>query len=212
MGNEGILIVGGGGHARVIIEASQASGFIPVGILDGGVGVGTTVCGIEVLGDDSLAGEIFERGVHAAVVTILKDVPLRRRITEGLREIGYAFPTLLNAPAYVSPLAEIGDGATLLPGSVVNAEVRVGRFSTVNTGAVVEHQAVVGDWAHVAPHATLLGAVTVGAGAVIGGGATVLPGVRVGSDSIVGAGSVVISDVDEGVVVAGNPARVLRRR
>jgi acetyltransferase-like isoleucine patch superfamily enzyme len=49
-------------------------------------------------------------------------------------------------------------------------------------------------------------------GADIGVGATILPGVRIGKGSIVGAGSVVTRSVSAGIVVAGNPARVLRKR
>ncbi|KAL7784493.1 trimeric LpxA-like protein [Trichoderma afarasin] len=44
-----------------------------------------------------------------------------------------------------------------------------------------------------------------------GGGVTVLPGVTIGKGAVIGAGSVVTKDVPEGVVVAGNPARVLRK-
>jgi acetyltransferase-like isoleucine patch superfamily enzyme len=46
--------------------------------------------------------------------------------------------------------------------------------------------------------------------AKIGAHATVLPGVRVGRNALVGAGSVVVKDVPDGVVVVGNPARVIR--
>ena len=45
----------------------------------------------------------------------------------------------------------------------------------------------------------------------IGGGVTVLPGVSIGSGSTIGAGSVVTHDIPEGVVAAGNPARVIRK-
>jgi acetyltransferase-like isoleucine patch superfamily enzyme len=48
-------------------------------------------------------------------------------------------------------------------------------------------------------------------GASIGSGATILAGVTIGERALVGAGSVVTKDVPPGTVVAGNPARVLRR-
>lgn len=45
----------------------------------------------------------------------------------------------------------------------------------------------------------------------IGAGATILPGVTIGENSVVGAGSVVTRDVEPNTIVAGNPARVIRR-
>lgn len=48
-------------------------------------------------------------------------------------------------------------------------------------------------------------------GASIGSGATILCGVSIGERAIVGAGSVVTKDVPDGAIVAGNPARVMRR-
>jgi len=48
-------------------------------------------------------------------------------------------------------------------------------------------------------------------GASIGSGSTILCGIEIGEDAIVGAGSVVTRDVPAGTIVAGNPARVLRK-
>ena len=45
----------------------------------------------------------------------------------------------------------------------------------------------------------------------IGAGATILPGVTIGENSVVGAGSVVTHDVEPNTIVAGNPARVIKR-
>lgn len=52
--------------------------------------------------------------------------------------------------------------------------------------------------------------VTIGNNVWIGAGVTILPGVTIGSDSVIGAGAVVLRDVPERVLVAGNPARIVR--
>ena len=54
--------------------------------------------------------------------------------------------------------------------------------------------------------------ITIGDGVWVAAGAFVGPGVTVGHNSVVGARAVVVRDVPEGVVVAGNPARVVRPR
>jgi len=56
-----------------------------------------------------------------------------------------------------------------------------------------------------------VGGVTVKKGAKIGAGCVILPGVTIGERSLVGAGSVVIKDVPPGIVVAGNPAKIIKK-
>ncbi len=51
---------------------------------------------------------------------------------------------------------------------------------------------------------------TIEENAKIGANATIMPGITIGKDSLIGAGSVVTKDVPEGVVIAGNPAQILR--
>jgi acetyltransferase-like isoleucine patch superfamily enzyme len=80
----------------------------------------------------------------------------------------------------------------------------------VNTVASVDHDCVLGDFVHVAPGARLCGGVTVAAGAFIGAGAVVVPGRRIGADAIIAAGAVVLTDVPDGSVAAGNPARLVK--
>jgi UDP-perosamine 4-acetyltransferase len=94
---------------------------------------------------------------------------------------------------------------------VVGAETIIAHLAIVNTGAVVDHDNWIGIAAHVGPACGLAGNVHVGDRAQLGVGSAVRPGIRIGTDAIVGAGAAVVTDVPDGGLVGGVPARALRR-
>jgi acetyltransferase EpsM len=93
----------------------------------------------------------------------------------------------------------------------VSADSTIGNHVRLNTKCNVMHNVTIDDFATVAPDAVLLGWVCVGAGTYIGANATILPEKRIGEGAVVGAGAVVTRDVPPSAVVAGCPARILRR-
>jgi UDP-perosamine 4-acetyltransferase len=200
-------IVGAGGHAKVIIELARAAGWTPVGLLDPAP-VGSTVLGVPVVGDDSLAPQLFANGHTAAFVALGRN-ELRRHIGLRLRAIGFRLPTLVHPSAVVSASAVLGDGIAVLPQAVIHACAQVGDFAIVNTAAVVEHDCVVGAGAHVAPRSVLGGNVTIGEEVFFGIGAVARPLSQVGPRTTIGAGGVVVGEIAADVVAVGVPARPL---
>lgn len=200
-----LLVVGAGGHARVIIDVARAAGFEPIVALDP-YSVGTFCNGVEVIGGDELAPGLITKGVRDAVVAI-GDNRLRLKIGERLCEIGFTLPLLAHPSAILSPSALIGDGTVIMPLAVVNASATIGRMAVINTGAVIEHDCDIGDGAHVAPGCQLGGTVSVGSGALIGIGSVVRPEARIGDFAVIGAGSTVIRDIAGHGVATGCPAR-----
>lgn len=206
----GCVLLGGGGHAAVLIDALLAGGAaITLGILEGAPArAGESVLGVPILGDDGALAELRAAGTGYFIVAVgsVGDASVRRRLYEralalGLEPLGVRHPS-----AIVSRFATIGPGVQILPGAVVNARARIGRNVIVNSGAIVEHDCVVGDHAHIATGARLASTVTVGAGAHVGAGAVVRQGQAIGDGAIVGAGAVVVKDVPAGCIVAGVPA------
>lgn len=200
-----LLVIGGGGHAKVVIDVARAAGFNPVAALDPGT-TGSFCNGVEVVGDDDRAPELFAGGLRSCVIAI-GDNRLRCRIAERLLEIGFIMPALVHPSAVVSPSAMIGDGSVVMPLAVINAAATIGRLVIVNSAAVVEHDCVLGDGCHVAPGTRLGGCVTVGRQTMIGIGSAVRPEARIGDHAVVGAGSTVIADVPAGSLAVGTPAR-----
>jgi UDP-perosamine 4-acetyltransferase len=208
--------VGAGGHSKVVVETLDSAGRADiVGLVDPDQRLwGTRVMGLPVLGGDDLLPTLRQEGVtHAFIGVGSADSLTRRcRLYESVRALGFVIVDAIHPSVYVSPAATIGTGVTLLPFAVVHTAARLGANVLVNTRAVVEHDCTIGDHVHLATGAVLAAAVQVGAQTHIGAGAVVRQGVRIGSRVIVGVGAVVVRNVDDDLIVVGNPARVLRTR
>lgn len=208
------IILGGGGHARVLIDCLRESGLVEIeGVLDADSSRrGQKILDVPVLGDDDLLGELAAGGVTHFVVGLggVGDNGPRRRLFEMGCSCRLTPLTVRHPSAMVSRWARIGPGCQLLPGSIVNAGATLGKNVIVNSGAIVEHDCVIGDHVHIATGAKLASTVQAGAGAHVGAGATVKQSMRIGEGAIIGAGAVVVKDVEPGVVVVGVPARPIR--
>lgn len=213
-----ILVWGGGGHGKVVADVARAVGWEVAGVIDSdprklGATVDPGGGRVVMLQSDFLklireAGSLPEDA--DAVALGIGDNQTRVGCFDALH--GILAPPLIHPTAAVSPSARIGRGTVVMPRAVVNAGARVGEAAIINTGAVVEHDCDVMDAAHLATLAAIGGGCTIGSGSLIGAGATVLPGLKVGVDTIVGAGATVIENVEDGVVVAGVPARFINFR
>ncbi len=202
-----LLIVGGGGHARVVLEGARLAGFSPAGVLDdcetpaacAREGAPPRVGPLSELNDRAARGEAFIIAVGA--------IWLRRQLIDGLDpDASGAGASVVHPSASVSREASIGAGAFVGPGAIVNPGAVIGEHAIINSGAIVEHDAQIGANAHIAPGCVLGGGVRIGQDALIGIGARVLPGLRVGAGSVVGGGGVVVKEVPVGRRVMGVPA------
>lgn len=208
------VILGGGGHARVVVDAlllSEAA--IPYAVLDADQSLwGTMLLSVPIRGGDASLDALTREGVTTFVVGLggVRENGPRQRLFELGLQHGLTPLTVRHPSAVCSPWAEIGPGSVLLPTSVVNAGAKLGVNVIVNSGAIIEHDCLIGDHVHIATGATLASTVTVGRLAHIGAGATIRQCLRIGEAAVVGAGAVVVDEVPAGAVVAGVPARPLR--
>lgn len=209
------VILGGGGHAKVLIDSMRAGGAAePVAVLDSSSKLRKKkVLGVPILGNDTRLEGLVRQGVRHFAVGLgsVGDSGPRRRLYEMAVQRGLEPVTVIHPSAVVSGEATVGPGCHIFPRAVVNAGATLGENVIVNTGAIVEHDCVVGGHAHVATGARLASTVNVGENAFVGAGATVRQCLSIGEGAVVGAGAVVVKNVPAGAVVAGVPARVLRR-
>jgi UDP-perosamine 4-acetyltransferase len=208
---DAIVVIGGGGHARVVMEVLLAAGWRVAGYTDPGDRAGSFGA-LPCLGDDAVLPVLAGRFRHAIVA--LGDNALRERWALRAAELGFELGNAIHPSARISPSVTLGRGIAVMANAVVNAATAILDNAVVNTAATVDHDCRLGRAVHVAPGCHLAGYVTVEDGALVGVGAIVGRGrpLRIGAGAVVGAGSVVFRDVPPLATVAGNPARPLRPR
>ena len=210
-----IVLIGGGGHARVLLDALRSSGDSrSIGVLDAdSERAGSFLYDVPILGNDDLLPELARSGTHIFAISVggTRENAPRKMLFERARELGLEPLTVIHPTAIVSGWATIGAGCQILPGAIVNPGARLGANVIVNSGAIIEHDCVVGDHAHIATGACLSGGVKVGPLAHVGSGATVRQLITIGAASVVGSGAVVVKNVAPSAVVAGVPAKELLR-
>ena len=210
-----VVGLGAGGHAKVVIEILRVCGeYEVVGLLDPQEDLwGTEVLGVSVRGDDSMLRGLYTDGVRHAFIGLggLGCTAARRRLYGTAQQEMFEVVAAIHPDAVVSRSARIGHGPTVMAGAVVNADATLGANVIINTGAIVEHDCVIEDHVHIATGARLAGNVRVGEGAHVGLGASVRQSISVGAGAVIGAGAVVVKDVQPNTVVAGVPARPLRK-
>lgn len=206
-----IVVVGAGGHARVVADVIRLTGAFELhGFLDteNAERRGEAYEGSHVLGGHEIIAELKRDGVaHAAVA--IGDNHARLRIGGELEQLGFVLPALAHPAATIAANVHLGAGCVVFAGAIINPATRIGRLAIINTAASVDHDCTIGDGAHIGPGVHLAGWVTVEEAALVGVGAAVRPRISIGRDAIVGAGAAVIGDVAPGTTVAGVPARIL---
>lgn len=204
-----IVLLGCGGHGRVVLDALLEGGSKPVGIVDPLLRAGELVFGIPVLGNDEV---LLERGCGSTrIVNGVGCVPRSTKridVYNRWSSNGFDFVSVCHPRATVSANARIGRGVQVMAGAVAQCGTEIGENAVVNTRASIDHDCRLGSHVFIGPGAVLCGNVTVGSGAFVGAGAILLPGVAVGAAAVVGAGSIVTRDVPPHTLVIGNPASV----
>ena len=200
---ESVILIGGGGHAKVVIDCVLSAGDRVVGILDDTLASGTDVLGIPVLGKT----EAWIKYPDCKFIISIGSNGVRRKIATKWMLPWY---TAIHPAATVSSFARIGAGTVVMPGAIVNAGAVVGCHCIINSGAVVEHDNVLGDYVHISPNAALGGTVSVGEGTHVGIGACVRNNTSICGGCTVGAGAAVVKDITESGVYAGVPARKIK--
>ncbi len=208
-----LIIVGGGGHARVVIETARSRPDLwnVIGFTDPRPCEQTAEgLGITHLGDDdgyapNRLYSWYVLGVGGVGVSAV-----RRNVVARYGDAGSRWATVVDSGAFVSPTARIGAGTVIFSGAVVNSGATIGDHCVINTGAIVEHDVQVGSYTQIGPGAVVGGGTTIGSGSYLGLGCRIRDHISIGHRVLVGMGAVVVSPVEDEMAVAGVPAKAIR--
>lgn len=204
-----VIVIGGGGHAKVLIDALRLRSVKMLGVTDIDPGkIGTSLLGVPVIGNDEAILRHPADGVRLVNgIGSIRAATQRSTVFQDFTSRGYTFAQVLHPSAVIASDALLAEGAQVMAGAVVQPGCRVGKNVIINTLASIDHDCWVGDHVHISPGATVCGDVRIGDGAHIGAGATVIQGIRIGAGCLIAAGAVVVKDVPDGATVKGVPAR-----
>ena len=206
MGKKNLILVGGGGHCKSVIDVAESAGYDILGILDMPEEVGKSVLGYKVVGTDDDIPQFVDKAEFVVTVGFIKNPAIRIRIFEKIKEAGGRLATLVASTARVSKHAEVGEGTVVMHHAFVNAGAKIGRNCIINTFSNIEHDALVGDQCHISTGTMVNGDCKIGERVFVGSQSVLANGISIGDDIIVGAGSLVRKSISVKGIYSGNPA------
>lgn len=198
MGKE-VIIIGAGGHGKVIADIIKKNGDTVLGFLDDNTEAKDTL------------GCVCDCVKHKDKYFIIAigNNKIRKAIAEEYKELKYY--TAIHPSAVIADDVKIGCGTAVMANSVINASAVIGKHCIINTAAVIEHDNVMGDFVHVSPNAALCGTVMTGDSCHIGAGAVIKNNVSVAADTVIGVGGAVVSDITVKGTYIGVPVKRMQK-
>lgn len=200
---ENVIIIGTGGHAKVVADIVYLSGDNLLGFLT------TDADKTEFMGKPILGGnEDYVGYEDCSFIIAIGDATARERISDKMR--GVRWYTAIHPNSVISKWnTYVGEGSVIAVNAIVNPSSYIGRHCIINSAAVVEHDNIIGDFAHISVGAKLAGATRIGEKTWVGIGAAVSNGVSICSDCMIGAGAVVVKDITVPGTYVGVPAALI---
>lgn len=202
-----LILIGGGGHCKSVIEVAESTGYEIKGILDMPDEVGKEVLpGHKVIGTDNEIPQYVEECDFVITVGFIKNPALRIKLYNKVKAAGGRLATIIASTAHVSKYAELGEGTVIMHHAFVNAGAKIGDNCIINTFVNIEHDAEVGNQCHISTGTMVNGECKIGENCFIGSQSVCANCIEIATDIIVGAGSVVRKSIRVKGIYAGNPA------
>ena len=206
MQQKNLILVGGGGHCKSVIEVAESAGYTILGIVDRPEELGKLVLDYKVIGVDDDIPQYVEKAEFVITVGFIKNPALRIKLYNKVKEAGGKLATIVASTAHVSKYATLGEGTVVMHQAFVNAGAQIGNNVILNTFTNIEHDAVVGDQCHISTGTMVNGDCKIGQNVFVGSQSVLANGIEVGDNIIIGAGSCVRKSISQKGIYVGNPA------
>ena len=200
MNKKSLIIIGAGGHGKVVAEIAGLNGYTEIAFLDDNPDSNPLVVGV--------VAEYVKYLDSSDFFVAVGNNKIRQKIFYMLKDAGANIVTLFHPTAVVSATAKVGEGVVVMPHALVGVDAEVGDGAIVNTCASVDHDCYLGDFAHVSAGVHMAGLMRIESLTFVGVGATVVQNVC--SDCLIGAGAVVAKPITESGTYVGVPARKIK--
>jgi len=202
MSSKPVIIMGTGGHAKVVTDALKLSGKEILGFVTPDLQAGAEFCGRKILGDDESIKHYLPDEVE--LVNGVGSLPrknIRWQLADKMRKQGYRFASVVHPDAVVASDVNLDKGVQIMAGVVIQPSTKIGQDSIINTGALIDHDCKIAENCHLAPGVVCSGGVIIGSNTHLGTGTIVMEYRTIGSNCAVAAGSVVFENISDGVIL-----------
>ncbi len=202
-----LILVGGGGHCKAVIDVAENAGYSILGILDTPDKIGMKVLSSNIIGDDDDIKKYIKEALFLITVGFIKDNTLRINLFNKIKNDGGEFATIISPTAYISKYAKIGEGSIVMHGATINAEVNVGNNCIINTLSNIEHEVNVGNNTHISTGVMINGGCNIGMNVFIGSQSTISQSIQITDNCIIGSNSFVNRDLTHEGTYVGTPIK-----
>lgn len=203
-----VVIIGAGGHAKVIADIIKKSGDEIIGFLDDNKKKGTNIIKeYKVLGDFNNRFPLAIANSDYEFIIAIGDNKKREEISHSPN---LKFYTAIHPSAQMGLDVEIQEGTVIMANACINSSAKIGKHCIINTGAIIEHDNIIEDFVHISPNVALGGTVKIGKSTHVGIGSTIKNNITICENCKIGAGAVVVKDIKEEGTYVGVPAKGIK--
>lgn len=203
-----VVIIGAGGHAKVIADIIEKSGDEIVGFLDDNKEIGTTIIKeYKVIGDLNNRFAMAVTKENLEFIIAIGDNKKREEISHSPN---LKFYTAIHPSAQIGLDVEIQEGTVIMANACINSSAKIGKHCIINTGAIIEHDNIIEDFVHISPNVALGGTVKIGKSTHVGIGSTIKNNITICGNCKIGAGAVVVKDIEKEGTYIGVPAKGIK--
>jgi len=207
--NQKVVILGGGGHAKMCIDIiNQMGTYKIVGIIDRNIKIDSKVMGIPVIAkdrDEDLE-KLYNEGFRLIVIGVgaITNHNIRDKIYKKLKRIGFYIPNIIHPKASIEPSVSIGEGNQIMANAIIGSDVKIKNNCIINSGAIVSHDSLLENNVHITPGAILAGGVCVGENSLIGMGSTIYLYVKIGKHVTIFNNCSITKNVPDNSIIKNN--------